>query len=152
MEWTSVDPPHHKQKCYYRYVLKVHGTGWTDEFGDWCQGSYLDGVVDLEVWRETKKTPKGAWIERSYGRKKFVLDAGRKRYAWPTKEQAWESFLARKRKQVKHLRQQLVAAELALKLPMPAEPSNSARFAFAPEWYKLEQTNEPLYVKASECT
>lgn len=152
MEWTSVDTPSHEQKCHYRYALIVRGTGGMDEYGDWCPSSYLEGVVELEVWREIKKTPKGAWIERSYGQKKFVLDAGRKRYAWPTKEEAWESFLARKRKQVKHLKRQLVAAELALDLPMPTGQSNSAKFAFTPEWYKLEQSNKPFYAELGECT
>ena len=151
MEWMNVDPPYGQQKCHYRYVLRVCSDGGFDEDGDFHPSGFCEGRIDLEVWREVKKTPKGAWIERAYGIRKFVLDHGRKRYAWPTKEEAWESFLARKRKQVQILRRQLVAAERALEMPMPPELVNSSKFAFEPTWYKLEQTNKPFYAKASEC-
>ena len=43
-----------------------------------------------------KKTPKGCWISYS-GRKKFVLDEGRKKYAHSTKENALISFKFRKK-------------------------------------------------------
>jgi hypothetical protein len=152
MEWMSVDPQYHHQKCHYRYVLKVCSGGYFDENGDFCSSSFYEGHIKLEVWREVKTTPKGVWIERAYGNKKFVLNYGRKRYAWPSKEEAWESFLARKRKQAQILRRQLVAAERALEMSMPPEPANSSKFAFTPTWYKLEQTSKPFYVEANECT
>lgn len=152
MERAIFDPPHGQQKRHYRYVLRISSDGCFDEDGDFRPSGFCEGRIELETWREVKKTPKGAWIERTYGVRKFVLDHGRKRYAWPTKEEAWESFLARKRKQAQILRRQLVAAERAIEMPMPPGPADSSRFSFEPTWYKLEQTNKPFYVRANECT
>lgn len=53
-----------------------------------------------------KTTPQGAWICVD-GFKKFVLLTARKRYACITKREAVESFIARKRKQLKILRDQI---------------------------------------------
>lgn len=61
----------------------------------------------------TKITPKGAWID-GLGGKRFILNRSASKYAWPTKELAWESFLKRKESQIKTLRKQLAAAEKSL--------------------------------------
>ena len=66
--------------------------------------------IHCETFMIIKKTPKGCWI--SYrGKKKFVLDEGRKKYAHSTKENALISFKFRKKKQIKILASQLLGAE-----------------------------------------
>jgi hypothetical protein len=79
---------------YYRY-----------EERRWSQGEGFRprlevALVEFDV---VKRTPRGVWVVyrgMTIGRR-FVLDGARRRYACPTKEEAMESFVARKRKQAK---------------------------------------------------
>ena len=63
-----------------------------------------------------KVTPKGFWIDMcGFGRiKRFVLARGRKRFAHPTKEEALQAFIYRKKAQVKILSDRLASAKAAL--------------------------------------
>jgi hypothetical protein len=76
----------------------------------------MQDVVLLETHYVAKRTPKGAWITDKFDfrKKRFVLDTGRKRFAYPTKEEAKESFLARKRRQLFILKAQVENVELAV--------------------------------------
>lgn len=65
--------------------------------------------VEARWYPVTRRTPKGAWIGG-----KFVKLNARKKYACETLEDAIESFIARKEKQVKILTAQLETAKLAL--------------------------------------
>jgi hypothetical protein len=69
--------------------------------------------VYLREFNVVRYTPQGAWIEQ-YGHGRFVLRNSRKRYACPSKEEALESFRARKKRQIKILTSQLERAKLAL--------------------------------------
>jgi len=76
---------------------------------------YEDGKCSIEMWpyRVVKRTPKGVWIVSDtylYGKEKFVLLSGRKRYAYPRQEEALESLLMRKKRQVKIIEWQMKAA------------------------------------------
>lgn len=71
-----------------------------------------------------KTTPKGVWIADKYGQDRFILEGGRVRYAYPTRELALKSFKRRKEVQVDILKRQLERAECALRLadePFPIE-------------------------------
>lgn len=61
-----------------------------------------------------RTTAKGVWISTPHmnrlGRK-FILNDARKRYAYPTKELALESFIARKARQISILQSQLDRAQ-----------------------------------------
>ena len=76
------------------------------------------GVTDpkLEMWWFTidRATPKGAWVCN-----RFVLLTATKRWACPTEEEALESFMARKRKQIRILSIQLARAQADLALAYP---------------------------------
>ena len=64
--------------------------------------------TSLYRFRVVKTTLRGVWIKLSYGEKdRFILNNARKRYAYPTKELAWESFKIRKAWRVMHLESQL---------------------------------------------
>lgn len=71
--------------------------------------------LSLYLWRFqiVRRTPKGVWIDIGYGDLKFVRLDARKRYACPTLEEAWESFDARKARQVSILTNQLRVAKAA---------------------------------------
>jgi hypothetical protein len=71
--------------------------------------------VTLLEFRVVKETPKGAWIETTFcGDKRFVRLDARKQYACPTVELARQSFIARKKRQIKILTKQLENAKEAL--------------------------------------
>ncbi len=70
-----------------------------------------------------KETPCGYWID-VYGAKKWVSKNGKKRYAYPTRELAWESYRKRKEKQVSILSCRLAVAKAFLaeaKKELPTE-------------------------------
>jgi hypothetical protein len=73
-------------------------------------------VVMCQTHQVTKQTPKGFWIVDlgDFRKRIFVLNSGRKRYAYPTKEEAQTSFLARKRRQLAILKSQIYHIELAV--------------------------------------
>lgn len=75
-----------------------------DKLEKWYR--YSDGLstsapyITLLEFYVNKKTEKGVWIDYC-GRPKFVLRDAKKRFACPTKEEALESFKARKKRQLK---------------------------------------------------
>lgn len=74
-------------------------------------------VVRLETFHNCKRTPMGAQIRLPYTypvKTKFVLLSGKKRYAYPTEEEAKVSFLARKARQKAILQHQLEMLEIAV--------------------------------------
>ena len=78
-----------------------------------------DPVVTLfiEPWTIQKQTPKGVWVER-YGERHLCLHDARKKWAYPTKAEAWESFRIRTNWRIKHCRRALenaLAVEAKLK-------------------------------------
>jgi hypothetical protein len=96
----------------YRYDTIKYSLG-INEFDESLPGYRL--VLHLWEYPIIKRTPKGVWIS-SYSFKKFVLLYGRKRFAWPTKEEALFSFQKRKEAQIRILTSQLKTAEEALRL------------------------------------
>jgi hypothetical protein len=70
--------------------------------------------VYLLEFKITKRTAKGAWID-VYGKRRFVLNEGRKRYGYPTEKEAVASFIARKNMQLKYLARGISQAEDALR-------------------------------------
>lgn len=85
--------------------------------------------LSLREFQVIKETPKGAWIQMTFcGDKRFVRLDARKQYACPTIELARQSFIARKKRQIKILTKQLRNAEEAL--------------GFAEEW-RAEAEGQP---------
>ncbi len=95
----------------YRYNDVMHAPS-VDEYDNPIGSGRL--VVELSKYRIVRKTPKGCWIYWSGLREKFVLLTGRKRFACETQDEAMDSFVARKSRQIKILKAQLERAELAL--------------------------------------
>jgi len=97
------------EEVWYRYNDMVYAE--IDEWGE----AYGRGRIEVNLYeyKVIKKTPKGVWLD-NYGFKKFVLKDARKRFACPTKQEALESFIARKKKQLKILKAQMDRAMVAL--------------------------------------
>jgi hypothetical protein len=72
--------------------------------------------LEMCWWQVNRRTPQGAWIGG-----KFVLLTATKRWACPTEEEALESFIARKRKQIRILSTQLRRAEADMALAYPTK-------------------------------
>jgi len=68
--------------------------------------------IRLETYAVLRHTDCGVKLYMGYGQKeKFVLNNARKRFAYPTKKLAWDSFVIRKAYHVGHLKSQLNYAE-----------------------------------------
>jgi intein/homing endonuclease len=71
---------------------------------------YYKPEVSLVKFGVLKHTPCGVWVKRTdvfdlHGyRKRWVSKSSRKRYAYPTKEEALVSFIARKNRQLRILK------------------------------------------------
>lgn len=74
--------------------------------------------IRMREFQVTKHTPKGVWLHGAGwdGGKKFVLRDARKRYACPTVDEAMESFLARKKRQLSILTAQASGVREAIAL------------------------------------
>lgn len=97
----------------YRYEETYYSLG-CDEYGDPYPGHTIK--VHLNYYKVLKRTPKGAWIEywKNPNGKKFVNLTARKKFACDNEEDAKESFIARKNRQIKILKSQLKNAREAL--------------------------------------
>lgn len=92
------------------------------------------GVLKVKEYKVLRKTPKGVWIDknqRSYcycfgdchcAIEKFVLLSGRKRFAYPTTEEALNNFIHRKKRYMVILESRLNIAKIDL-----AEAENKMR-------------------------
>lgn len=89
---------------WYRYEDRRYASAYGDGPGE--------VRVVLQEFRVRKVTPKGVRLDND----RFVATAARKRFACPTKAEAMESFLARKKRQRAILSAQLRNVEKALKL------------------------------------
>ena len=65
-----------------------------------------------------KETPKGYWITYTWDKKqeykRWVSSSARKRFAYPTKEEAMIAFIARKKRQITILKGQIEIVQSAL--------------------------------------
>lgn len=81
------------------------------------QGEYAPHVY-VDEYPVEKETPCGVWLDLGWGARRFVLHGARKRWACPTREEAKESFIARKQKHLRILRAQVECVERALEQVM----------------------------------
>lgn len=97
---------------WYRYEDRLYGSA--NEF-DEVTHTYVK--LQLTEFVVTKVTPKGVWVS-AFGCciPRFVLLSANKRHALPTKEDALESLMARKARQIRILESQMKHAREATAL------------------------------------
>lgn len=86
-----------EREYWYRIEEQTYAAA-VDEFGT----SYGPGRLELRLkcFEVLYYTPKGVWLHvLNWNPRKFVLREATKRFACPTKEEALESFIARKERQ-----------------------------------------------------
>ena len=112
-----------KDAVLYRYDDRREGGLYFDGDGDCRSTGYETTKVVLSVFDIVKKTPKGVWVQIGYPvfGKRWVSNTSTKRYAYPTKEEAWISFIARKQKQYRILGKKLLSIESILKAQAPTK-------------------------------
>ena len=87
------------------------------------ESSHTPNAVDLQVFVITRATSEGWWFMPSYmlsfpeggvsqkEASRWVSSSSRKRYCYPTKQEAWKSYRLRKAWRVVHLERQLKKAK-----------------------------------------
>jgi hypothetical protein len=108
---------HPASKVFYRFREYNNATGYIDEFDNFHPTKYIDVHLESEEWFLVKETPKGYWITDKYGIfKKWISKTSRKRYAYPTKEEALKSYMIRKKIHIEILQKKLDIAKRGLEL------------------------------------
>jgi len=93
---------------FYRYVL--HDVSET-QLG-FCHPRIQ---IDLQIYLLEKETPKGYWIDQQgWFNKHWIPKTSRKRFAYPTKEEAWDNFTRRIQKRLRINEHQVSICKLAI--------------------------------------
>jgi len=95
-----------------------------------CSYNYNAVIIEDEVFYLEKETPCGYWIVDGFSTfRKWVSKTTRKRYAYPTREEALNSLYYRKKRQVIILEAQLKLAKSTIK-QIDAKEDNMQHTAF----------------------
>ncbi len=119
---------------YFRYTEILVGEGYTDQWGEYVStGSHVK--LQLREFQVIKVTPRGARIDDYSQGGRFISRDWNKQWASPTIEQARQSFIARKKRQMRILEKQLQRAKEAMhKATMGNLPSEVGWLIPCPSW------------------
>lgn len=84
--------------------------------GEFCSPSFPNPKLNLTTYDLLKETEKGYWIGYKDLQcfKKWIPKKSKKRYAYPTKEEAITNFISRTKKRIKILEWQLECCKITL--------------------------------------
>jgi len=110
-----------EKKEFYRYdSVEYAEIGYNDEYQ---RPSFPNPKLVLRTYNLYKETPKGYWIGYGYYQPEklrsqgiWVSKTARKRYAYPTKEEALNNFIKRNEKRIKILTRQLDVCEINVRI------------------------------------
>lgn len=110
-------------EVWYRFEEVTHGTGYTDEDGDWHRTGDSSVSIHVRELKVLKHTPKGVWLKviDPYSDRRFVLKEVRKGFARPSIEAARADFVARKTRQAEIYETRARTARRAIKLAQRGE-------------------------------
>jgi hypothetical protein len=74
----------------------------------------FNAIVDFDEFEVIKHTKCGFWIH-GYGKKRFVLNSGNRRFAFPTKEEAEVNYIYRTHKRLKYLKTEVESVDGIIK-------------------------------------
>ena len=105
---------------FYRYEARVYAE--IDCDGEFCSPAIRIPKLELHEYDLLKETPKGYWI--GYGGfgfsslcwKKWVSKTAKKRYAYPSKEEAMTNYIKRTERRIKILKSQLEECKHGLRV------------------------------------
>jgi len=115
---------------------RIHETLYAAPVDEW-ENPIGEGSVGVHIreYQVLKETPKGVWLARSSfdpTDKKFVLLGSHKRWAAPTIPEAWESFRARKRKQISIMLYRAKKAEMLIRASIYAQTKGKTSYDLSP--------------------
>ena len=104
---------------FYRYDIQNYASLGAD--GDYITPTIPSPNIELTVLNLHKETPKGYWVGygslepgKLRGQSKWVSKTSKKRFAYPTKEEALKSFIFRQKYALKILDYQRLNRKFAL--------------------------------------
>lgn len=106
---------------FYRYEAIEYGN--TDMDGEYVSPPYPNPRLELYYYDSIKETPKGYWISNfpyndlsnwKYIWKKWISKTSKKKFAYPTKEEALTNFIKRTERRIKILDWQLTTCKISL--------------------------------------
>lgn len=102
---------------FYRYEAVQYAN--IDHDGEYVRPYYPNPTIELRKYNLHKETLKGYWIgyghpDGFHGDSRWVSKTARKRYAYPTKEEAMLNYIKRTKRRIEILRAQLKISEIAL--------------------------------------
>jgi hypothetical protein len=108
---------------YYRYEIVEYAV--TDIDGEYISSPYPNPKLEVKEYETIKETPKGYWISYhpykdlsnwKYYWKKWVSKTSKKKFAYPTKEDALVNFIKRTERRIEILDRQLQTCKISLNL------------------------------------
>jgi hypothetical protein len=105
---------------FYRYEAVQYAT--TDMDGEYVSSPFPNPKLELRDYDLISETPKGYWIGYvnqfgvTYGWKKWIPKTSKKRFAYPTKEEALLNYIKRTEKRIGILEYQLTSSKIGLNL------------------------------------
>lgn len=103
---------------FYRYKLTEYASH--DYFGELIAPAFPNPKLELETYYLARETPKGYWIKIDYYPEEFwrkwVSKTSKKRFAYPTEEEALNNFIKRSKARIKILKRQVIVSEIGLSL------------------------------------
>lgn len=104
-------------KEFYRYESVEYAS--QDINGDFVSPTFPNPKLNLITLNLFRETPKGYWIGYGdinglHGYERWVSKTARKRYAYPTKEEALNNFIKRNEKRIKILSRQISVCQIVV--------------------------------------
>ena len=102
---------------FYRYIVREYGS--VNDFGGFSSLRIPNAKLNLETYGMLRETPKGYWIGYlDFGDlgKRWVSKTSKKRFAYPTKEEALKNFIYRTERRVAILDRQINISKIGLDL------------------------------------
>jgi hypothetical protein len=99
---------------FYRYTWCEYAGHDSD--GELCSPHFPSPSLELSKYDLVEETPKGYWIGFAKMKMKWIPKESKKRYAYPTKEEALNNFVKRTTKRIKILEWQLSCCKTSLNM------------------------------------
>jgi hypothetical protein len=110
---------------FYRYEIVEYAQ--MDYDGEYTNPTFPNPCLELREYDLISETPKGYWVGYGMGHsnyiwKKWTSKTSKKRFAYPTKEEAMTNFILRTEKRLKILDWQLRVCKISINLAKNIKP------------------------------
>ena len=109
---------------FYRYEIVEYAV--MDMNGEYTNPVFPNPCLELREYDLISETPKGYWVGYNMGSsfipKKWVSKTSKKRFAYPTMEEALTNFILRTEKRLKILDWQLRVCKISINLAKNIKP------------------------------